>query len=292
MHNPELQKMLAHVPKIPRIAVLHHYQSKRDAITANLNLSLKRRGYQTKLYNREFKRIPDVLFRYDIVITIGDSSNHPKEKFRFSIQELLDEGIVYLHIDRGYLEFETPMSNYRICVNGSQAHQYIHSVNCPSTRFDKLGIQIKPWRILDEGNVLLCPVTDRHAAMRGMQLPRMMRGTRRRLGTLTTKPVIVRTKFARGKFVDKLPEAYAVVTWASNTAIEAAIHGVPAFVLDPEFVAKPFANIDIGDLDDPFKPWGKPPEREQALYNMAYHQWHVSAIKRADFWDELIEQYL
>lgn len=285
MENPVIRKLLSHVPPSPRILCVHHHQTKRKHISTGIYKHLKKRGHNIVLYEGYDDRMPKAAYEHDIVITIGDASRHTGPQHSYRIADLVRNGTVYLHVDRAYLDFGMPMTKYRVCINSNQATDYIHAVDYPDDRFNG-HYKLEPWRIKEDGPILICPTTHRHAELVGYDIDKALGWLLSRLEWITDRKLVRHTK-GKTPLTELINGAYAVVSWASNTVIEAAMLGVPAYLMDPNFVAKPFCMLGVDQIDKPeFMP------REQYFYNLAYHQWSEHDIIRGVFWDELIAPYL
>lgn len=79
-----------------------------------------------------------------------------------------------------------------------------------------------------------------------------------------------------------LAGASRVVTWNSNTAVDAVLAGIPTIACDAGSMAWPIAGHDV--LYDP-----PMPERGREIWarNIAYTQWSLEEITNGDAWDHL-----
>lgn len=95
----------------------------------------------------------------------------------------------------------------------------------------------------------------------------------------TDRPILVKEK-GEGDLRSALEDAWCVVCYASNAAIEAVISGVPAIVLgdsaaDP--VSWSFNNIESPD-------W---PEREDWANALAWHQFTLDEMRSGFCWERV-----
>lgn len=81
---------------------------------------------------------------------------------------------------------------------------------------------------------------------------------------------------------EDLKNAKALVTFNSNSAVDAIIEGVPAIVGDKGSMAWNVANHSIQDLSDL-----KMPDRVSWLNDIAYSQWNINEIKKGYWWNHL-----
>ena len=84
-------------------------------------------------------------------------------------------------------------------------------------------------------------------------------------------------------FEEDLKEAFCVVTHASNTAVEAILAGVPAFVLG-QCAAQPFAGNDLKLIEAPFFGSG---DRWNWAGVLADNQWTPKEIREGKAWADL-----
>jgi hypothetical protein len=84
-------------------------------------------------------------------------------------------------------------------------------------------------------------------------------------------------------FEEDLAEAFCVVTHSSNTAVEAILAGVPAFVLG-QSAAQPFACNDLKLIEAPFVSYG---DRWNWAGVLADNQWTLKEIREGKAWADL-----
>jgi len=66
--------------------------------------------------------------------------------------------------------------------------------------------------------------------------------------------------------------SYAVINWCSTPGIEAALNGIPTFT-GPYSLAKPVANLDVNNINNPVTP-----NRQQWLNDLAYIEWSLEEL--------------
>lgn len=81
-----------------------------------------------------------------------------------------------------------------------------------------------------------------------------------------------------------LAGACCVVTYNSNTGVNAILAGVPTVAVDPGSMVYHIAAHNI--TEPPMRP-----NRQQWAHNMAYCQWSLDKIKNGDAWDHLKQRY-
>ena len=150
-----------------------------------------------------------------------------------------------------------------------------HLGDMPSDRWQELGIELKPWRKQSyDGYILLVPLSKFVAAYRGVDANAWLRETVTRIRKYTRRKILMKPKDTETPLDAALQGAHALVTLESNSAVEAAINGVPVFT-SVSAAAAPMASQNIALIDNPpiF-------DREQHLYNLAYQQF--TAVELGD----------
>lgn len=107
----------------------------------------------------------------------------------------------------------------------------------------------------------------------------------RQLARYTDRPIIARWK-AQAKTRPlplDLADAWAVVVFNSNAAVEALQAGVPVFVLDAQGAAATMGSGDLTRLETPVYP----DDRIPFLWALAQHQWTLSEIASGRAWRTL-----
>lgn len=80
-------------------------------------------------------------------------------------------------------------------------------------------------------------------------------------------------------------KAHAVVTFNSNSGVEATILGVPVFAADEGSMVWGLANKDLKDINEP-KPVPQK-DREQWLNDICYAQWNIEEMSEGKAWQHL-----
>lgn len=186
----------------------------------------------------------------------------------------------WVYIDNGYLKGR---EYSRITPNRLQ----IDGTGRPD--FDRLrvhGVDIEPWR--PEGrHVLVCCQSDLwHRTLTNVSSAREWGGfLTEALGELTDRDVRVRLKSERRPFIEDLEDAFTVVTWSSNTALEAIALGVPAIVLG-QCGAEIASRHNVKDIENPLRI----SNREEWLATLAANQWTVDEMRTGQALREMEEQ--
>ena len=77
-------------------------------------------------------------------------------------------------------------------------------------------------------------------------------------------------------------KAHAVVTYNSNSGVEALLAGIPAFAFDEGSMVWPICGKDLADLEAPALP-----DRRQWLNDICYAQWTTDEMRAGLAWNHL-----
>lgn len=187
-------------------------------------------------------------------------------------------------IDSGYVKRDR---YYMVGLNGLNGRADFKNHSCPSDRWASLGVPLAPWRE-DGGHILVCGQLPWDAAVEHVNFQAWANETIERLKATTDKEIRFRQhpKMAAvpmRELAEDLANAHAVVTFNSNSGVDAAIAGVPVFAADEGSMAWPVANKSFSWIDAPIRP-----EREQWAHNLAYAQWTVDEMKEGKPWRHLM----
>lgn len=156
-----------------------------------------------------------------------------------------------------------------------------------SERWDRLGIDVKPWRPDRGGDILVLP--QRGIGSRDVAMPRDW--LRKTTTWLKSQPRRVRVRQHPGG--DKrivpierdLSSIWATVTWGSGAAIKAIVEGVPCFYEFPKWIG---ANASAR-FASPLLPMTDDHARQEMLYRVSYAQWTVAEIANGYAFDRLLQ---
>lgn len=90
-----------------------------------------------------------------------------------------------------------------------------------------------------------------------------------------------------GTLEQALSNAWCVVTYNSNSGVDAILNGIPAFVIDYEgSMSKPIAMTDFNLINNPQRF-----DRTQWANNIAYAQWSPEEIENGTAWEHLKRKF-
>lgn len=190
-------------------------------------------------------------------------------------------GRPWVYADRGYLgaTYGDDYSGYfRVTRDGYQHTSLLGSEGRDSAvRLEKLRVKVQPWRrggkhivVCPPGDVFLSAVAGRAAAAWLSELIRALDES----GTARAIRVRHKTEATVRPLAADLEGAHALVTYMSNTAVEAAVAGVPVFC-SPLCAASVVGLSDVRRIDDPWYP----DHREEWVRALASNQWTLAELR-------------
>lgn len=196
-----------------------------------------------------------------------------------TLRQAKAEGRTWFYLDNGYLRPGHFHGFYR-CTRNAYQHS---GVGRPDfDRLKRLDIEIAAWR--KGRHVLICPPGDAYAQHHGFTAQAWLKQTLATLKANTDRPIIVRPKGTPRPLHQDLADAHALVTHASNTAVDAVLFGVPAFVNGPS-PARPLGNTDLAAIERPVYA----DNREEWAAVLAANQWNLAEMTDGTCWRQLLE---
>jgi hypothetical protein len=169
------------------------------------------------------------------------------------------------------------------------AFQHSGSGNAGPDRWNRLRLQIKPWRRFGD-HIVVCPPARLLAAILDFDADRWLKDALATLTAHTDRPIRVRQKMSWAEVMSgdgpplshDLKGAWALVTHTSNAAVEALLAGVPVFCTAP-CAAHGMGWRDLSWIERPVTHEG----REQWAWNLASAQWTLAEMADGTCWRDL-----
>jgi hypothetical protein len=136
--------------------------------------------------------------------------------------------------------------------------------------------------------ILICLQSENYHARMGSPLPQYLDNLVARIRLYSDREIVVRTKLSESKFHHDLTGAWAVVAHSSATAIEALMHGVPAFTTSDN-AAGLLTLRDPINIERPYFPSAD--ERMHMAAVLARQQWTLEEISTGLAWRTLHENF-
>ncbi len=199
---------------------------------------------------------------------------------------------------------------YEVGYDGIKRNADYCNANSPRDRWDKLGIELKPWR--NNGlYILILGQPQNGASSQHVDLPLWYGKTLKQIRSVTKRLVMYRQhprvkkrqgrqnreqKLIASRFgnasnfklskswllEDDSRKARVAVVFSSNAGVRTVVEGIPTFVGDPICMAWDVGNKDFSKIENP-----EYPEREQWAYDLAYAQWNCAEMKSGEAWAHL-----
>lgn len=194
------------------------------------------------------------------------------------LQAAQKEGRQWVYADRGYFRATqgADHSGYFRLTRNAYQHDGMSLLRDPQ-RWARLALRIAPWR--RGRHVLVCPPGDVFTrAVGGFAADTWLQDTLRTLRAHTDRPIRIRHK-PRPKdnappLAFDLQDCHALVTYMSNTAVEAVLAGVPVFCTG-KCAARAVGRSDLTQIEHPYYPdW-----RHDWAATLAANQWTLNEIR-------------
>lgn len=231
----------------------------------------------------------------DVVCMVGVKSRELWRQYRAA-------GIHTLYFDKSYSR--NGWNCWRVSINAHHPTALLGNLTLPSDRFDRLKLDVKPWRAPNHGHILFAGSSAKYHEFYSLLDPTAYASRLvKRLAKATSRGVIYRPKPSwtgavailgtiysppEQSIQDVLRGAHALVTHGSNACFEAMLAGVPSIILG-DAVAKPISSTDCASAEDPRLATDE--ERRQLLSNIAYFQWTLPEMASGEAW-QFISQHL
>ncbi len=217
----------------------------------------------------------------------------PYSQLRGNVIELQKlRGLQTIVIDSGYMQRDKPYPyRYMACgLGGLNGRADFRNAEMPQDRFLALNQRMSPWQKKRGDAVILMGQIPWDASVQDINYRAWVRETLGRLRERTKREIYYRPHpldpsynhkavaphplLSQATLAADFRRAHCVVTYNSNSALDAILEGIPAFVLGEHDMLGPLANRSLDTLEEP-----EMPHRGQWLWNLAYTQWNGNEMK-------------
>lgn len=186
----------------------------------------------------------------------------------------------FYHIDLGYFNSHHFSGYYRVTKNAPQAIAAEADLFDPDTaRFRALNLKMHAWR-KGGRNVIFAPISTNIARFDRIGADDWCREILAEIALYTDRPVITKLK-GEGTLKDVLADAYCLVTYSSNVAVEALFYGLPVIVLGPSAAAP--LSWNWRNLESPTYP----ENRDELFSYLCNNQWTLEEFQDGTAWRAL-----
>lgn len=200
------------------------------------------------------------------------------------VKEAEAKGRDYYYIDNGYLGNYPQKRFFRIVKNAT--HEIRPIIDRPRDRLDKTNTSVKPFT--SGRKILIAPPSPKSFTLWDIDQEQWIADVMSELKKHTDRPIEIRTKRTRKErlYHDTMEEALAddchcLITYNSVSAVEALIHGKPAFTLGPN-AAMHLCHNDLSKVESPMIPSEE--EREAWLRHLSYSQFTHQEMINGTAW--------
>lgn len=200
------------------------------------------------------------------------------------------QGGIVIVAENGYLGLDPAgVQMYALAVHGHNGSGWWPA---GSGRFERLGVDVKPWRAAGEHLYL--------RGQRGIGSPEMASPanwhfrTAEALKRRTARRLIVRAHPGKpavdpgqvAALVADLAGAHACLIWSSAAGVRALVEGIPVFYSAPHWICAGAARQGLEQLEAPLL---DDEARARSLERMAWAQWSVAEIATGEPFAQLLE---
>jgi len=256
---------------------------------------------------------------FDCIVQVCDYTKHNGKDLRWYIRDYCQTWCVpRLVMDTGFItslnerenKFALTDSRYvAVGEDGIKRDANYYNENSPPDRWEKLNIELKPWR-KNGDHILVLGQHEKGVSVQDVDIVKWMTDTIFSLNKLTSRPVKLRlhpnqTILPQGNYtisnpkknttiVEDLENCWCVVAYTTNGAVDAILNGIPVVCCSPKNITYNISGTLIYSVAKPYLSIG----REQWCYNLAYAQWNVAEIReglpwqhfRKNLWKEKCQQ--
>lgn len=274
--------------------LLYDRQSTETTVVEALSEGIRREGDECAIQSKHDYH-PDQIRSADLIVTGRvAASMHILDECRKQKQDVL-------YYDKGYLargwNTEKPSAYFRFAFNDYHPTDYFQDIPRPADRWKQLKINLQKRR-RNGKNIVFAGCSLKFARLHGFDITEYATQVIHEIKKFTDRPIVYRPKktvkelpppipgtiysYSKDKTIhNELKDAYALVTFSSNAALDAVLAGVPAFVLGPG-IAKPVSNTDLAKMNDPYFP--EEAVLKQWCYDVAYCQWNLEEMRSGEAW--------
>tara|TARA_Y100001938_G_scaffold103724_1_gene141606 strand:- start:11795 stop:12706 length:912 start_codon:yes stop_codon:yes gene_type:complete len=201
-----------------------------------------------------------------------------------------------LILERGFVKRE---QYYSIGYNHQNGHADFKNELMPPDRWNKIEKEIKPYRSKGE-HILLCGQLPSDTSVQDIDYNNWLRDIVKEITKYTDRPIIFREHpqlrpkhrihlegvfYSNNKYLEQdFKNCWAVVSYNSNSLVEAALAGIPGFAFNKGSMAWTVSNRDLSNLENPNLSF----DRNQWAYNLAYTQWTREEMEEGKAWSHLL----
>ncbi len=187
--------------------------------------------------------------------------------------------------------------HYAAGFNGMNGRADFRNKNMGPERWEALGAQLKPYSRGEK--VILCGQVPWDASVDHHDHKQWLTETAQKLRVITNRPLIFRPhplavsaipkmtgmETSTKTLAEDMKDAHCVITFNSNSGVEALIEGKAVFAFDEGSMVYDLANKNLANIEDP-----EYPNRQQWARNLAFCQWTLEEMRQGKAWHHLMRK--
>jgi len=276
-------------------------------ITYIKNTFLSLEKYISKNTENNIQKKNDIIIKTKNKISISwGIYNIFKKNTEFRLK-LKEKYYIYIFFESGFINIDNYVS---VNVNNLLGYSSFLPKNCNSDRFDKLGIKLKSYR-KDGKYILITGQLQWDTQVQDINYNKWLNSIFLELKKKTDRKIVFRHhplylkknnynyKITIPNFVkidkneniyDTFKDTFCLVSYNSNSLVEAVIEGIPIFVFNKMSLVYDLGYHNLDNINQPYIPIEE--ERQQVLNNLSYMQWNLKEIENGDVFRFLEKNYL
>lgn len=185
------------------------------------------------------------------------------------------------NVDRGFFKANHLNGYYRL------GYRHLQPLFDPARQFDDsrwkaLEISLQPWRLLEQGHILICPPTPALGMFYNLNISKWIEDTIEALPVHLRDQVIVRTKADPVPLDAVLAVTRLVITHSSNVALEAIVKGIPAIATTG--IVQSWNKLTVADAATLTLDALTRFDRQALVNQAAWAQWTLNEFRRGLPW--------
>ena len=222
-------------------------------------------------------------------IKLMDPTRRPRARV---IEQQRNNGLDVIVLETGFVNRgEGETHHYAAGLNGLNGRADYRNKGMPDDRARLLDVGLKPYN--QRENIVLCGQVPWDASVDKTDHVAWLRDSAEKLRESPRKvvfrphpqaslPPIDGCSYSTRPLTEDLRDAWAVVTFNSNSGVEALIAGVPVFASDEGSMVWDVCNRSFEDIESPALP-----DRTQWFNDLCYAQWTLDEMKEGLVWKHL-----
>ena len=234
----------------------------------------------------------------DLAVVFGTYKKQVPISFRRGhvVHEQKKHGLDTVIVETGYVNRGAgPSHHYAVGLNGLNGRADFRNEDSPPDRALEFAHKLKPWRT-DGEHILVCGQVPWDASVDHIDFVEWTHSTVSSLKAMTKRPIVYRphplartyapwgSELSRNYWLeDDLNGCWCVVTFNSNSGVEAILAGIPTVAMDEGSMIMPVAS-SLGQVEAPWTP-----SREQWFNDLCYAQWTPTEMQKGFTWNHLFK---